>query len=198
MDGGTFGIIGFGRVGRAVVEKARSFNMEVITYDPYLPDDVVSGMEVEQVSLNELLERADCVSVHAPYTAETEGMLSSNEFARMNNTAVLVNTARGPIVDTNALVTAIEDGEIYAAGLDVFPDEPPTGSPVLDCDRIVCSPHHAEICEEAEEEIYRKGTEEIIRVLEGDHPRFVVNPSVYQYPDGMQLLNPKKGPYDYT
>lgn len=198
MDGGTFGIIGFGRVGRAVVEKARSFDMDLIACDPYLPDDVFARLEVEQVSMNGLLERADCVSVHAPHTAETEGLLSRDEFARMKDSAVLVNTARGPIVDTDALVTAIEEGELYAAGLDVFPDEPPTGSPVLDCDRIVCSPHHAGICKEAEEEIYRKGTEEILRVLTGDHPRFVVNPTVYQYPEGMRLLNPEKGPYDYT
>lgn len=197
MDGGVFGIVGFGRIGRATVGKARSFGMEVIAADPYVPDDVFAAWEVEQVSLDDLLSRADCVSVHAPHTAETEGMLSTPEFRRMKSDAVLVNTARGPIVDVPALVDAVEAGEIHGAGLDVFPEEPPTGSPALACDRIVCSPHHAGICPEAEAEIYRRGTAEILRVLRGEHPRFVVNETVFQYPDGRGLLNPTKGPYDY-
>lgn len=198
MDGGTFGIIGFGRIGRAVVEKARGFDMDVIAYDPYVPDDIFAEFEVDQVDLDKLLARADCVSIHAPHTVETEGMLSSEEFAQMKADAVLVNTARGPIVDVPALVDAVDSGELYGAGLDVFPQEPPTDSPALECDRIVCSPHHAGICAEAEEELYERGTAEIVRVLQGKHPRFVVNPNVFQYPDGMQLLNPEKGPYDYT
>lgn len=197
MDDGTFGIVGFGRIGRAVVDKARSFGMEVIAYDPYLPEDVFEAFEVTSVDLDALLERADCVSVHAPHTAETEAMFSTPEFERMKPDAVLVNTARGPIVDGPELVEALEAGELYGAGLDVFPEEPPAGSPALTCDRIVCSPHHAGICREAEEEIYEKGTAEIVRVLEGRHARFVLNPSVYQFPGGRGLLNPRKGPYDY-
>lgn len=198
MDEGTFGILGFGRIGRAVVAKARSFGMEVIASDPYVPDDIFSKFDVERVDLGELLSRSDCVSVHAPHTAETEGMLSSEEFELMKDDAVLVNTARGPIVDVPALVDAVEEGTLYGAGLDVFPVEPPTDSPALACDRIVCSPHHAGIAPEVEAEIYERSTEEIVRVLRGEHPRFVVNPNVFQYPEGMQLLNAKKGPYDYT
>lgn len=197
MDGGVFGIVGFGRVGRAVVGKARSFDMEVIATDPYVPDDVFDLMEVERTTLDDLLARADCVSIHAPHTAETEGLFSTPEFERMKDDAVLVNTARGPIVDVPALVEAVESGVIEGAGLDVFPEEPPTGSPALDCEGVVCSPHHAGIAPEVEEEIYRRSTEEICRVLRGDHPRFVVNRSVYQHPDGRGLLNPTKGPYDY-
>lgn len=198
MDDGTFGIVGFGRIGRAVVEKARSFGMDVIATDPYVPDDVFAAYEVEQVDLRDLLERSDCVSIHTPHTAETEEMFSTREFGLMKPGAVLVNTARGPIVDVDALVEAIEAGELYGAGLDVFPDEPPAGSPATECDRIVCSPHHAGISPEAEEELYERATEEIVRVLRGDHPRFMVNSTVYQYPEGMQLLNPKKGSFDYT
>lgn len=178
---GTCGIVGLGRVGRTVVPKLRGLGMDVVAYDPHLDTDVFEQFDVERVSFEELLERADAVTVHAPLTENTAGMFSTDEFERMGERAVLVNTARGPIIDESALVRAVEDGEIWGAGLDVFEQEPPVDSPVLDCDRIVCSPHRAGIAPEAERRAIRILREEILRAVRGETPRHVVNPEVFQY-----------------
>lgn len=189
MYGGTFGIVGLGRIGRAVVPKARGFGMAVIAYDPYLPDDLFHALGIERVSFDDLLTRSDCISVHAILTPETHHMFSTAEFKRMKDTAVLVNTARGPIVDQLALVDAVENGEIFAAGLDVYETEPPIDSPVFQSDRIVCSPHHAGRSHASERRCIEIGTAEILRVLRGEHPQNVVNPEVFLRGD--RLINPE-------
>ena len=178
---GTCGLVGLGRVGRAVVPKVRGLGMDVVAYDPHLDADVFEYLEVERVSFSELLERSDAVTIHTPLTENTAGMFSTDEFERMKRRSVLVNTARGPIVDESALVAAVEAGEIWGAGLDVFEREPPTDSPVLDCDRIVCSPHRAGIAPEAERGAIRIAREEILRGLGGETPRHVVNDEVFQH-----------------
>jgi D-3-phosphoglycerate dehydrogenase len=185
----TFGIIGLGRIGRATIKKARGFGMDVIAYDPYVADDVFGALDVERVSFNQLLTRADAISIHTPLTAETRHMFSTDQFERMNEDAVLVNTARGPIVDEEALVTAVEESQIFAAGLDVFETEPPTQTPAFDADRIVCSPHHGGMSARATERCIQIGVEEIERVISGEHPQNVVNPEVFQRGDG--LANPE-------
>lgn len=186
----TFGIVGLGRIGRAAVRKARGFDMDVIAYDPYLEDDLFESLGVERVTFDELLDRADCISIHAPLTNETRHMFSAPEFERMKSEAVLVNTARGPIIDEAALVEAVESGAIFAAGLDVFEIEPPEGTPALECDRIVCSPHHAGMSERADRRAIDIGRAEVVRVLTGEHPQNVVNPEVFQRSDG--LVNPEQ------
>ncbi|GAB3413901.1 C-terminal binding protein [Haloparvum alkalitolerans] len=190
MYGRTFGIVGFGRIGRAAVPMARGLDMDVIAYDPYVDDDVFEAFGVERVTFADLLDRAACVSIHAPLTAETRGLFSTPEFERMAADAVLVNTARGPIVDEAALVEAVEEGAIYAAGLDVFETEPPTDTPALACDRIVCSPHHGGMSPRANERCVAIGREEIVRALTGEHLRNVVNPEVFQRGEG--LVNPER------
>lgn len=195
LGGGTVGIIGLGYIGRAVAPKVRGFGMDVVAYDPYLPTDFFDALDIEYVDLDTLLERSDAVTVHTPYTNETHHMLSTPEFETMKDDAIVVNTARGSIVDVPALVDAIENDELYAAGLDVFETEPPTDSPALDCDRIVCSPHHGGLAPEGEIDLYKRTTDEILRVVEGEHPRFVVNPEVYQE---KTLLDPEKGRFDFS
>lgn len=188
--GGTFGIVGLGHIGRAAVAKARGLDMDVIGYDPYLAEDLFDGQGVEQVTFDELLDRSDCVSLHTPLTAETHHLLSTEEFARMKETAVVVNTARGPIIDETALVEAVEGGEIFAAGLDVFETEPPTDSPALGCERIVCSPHHGGKCARNDERCIAIVRAEIERYLTDEHPRNVVNPAALQ--EGGDQLNPER------
>ena len=190
MYGGTFGIVGLGRVGRAVVPKARGFDMKVIAYDPYLPQDLFAKLNVENVSFDEMLDRSDCVSIHCILSAETYHLFSTDEFKRMKETAVLVNTARGGIVDDLALASAVEEGEIYAAGLDVFESEPPANSPVFKSDRIICSPHHAGRSHRSDERCIEIGTAEILRALRGEHLLNVVNPEVFQRGD--TLINPER------
>ncbi|MFB6097163.1 MAG: C-terminal binding protein [Haloferacaceae archaeon] len=189
MNQGTFGIVGLGHIGRAAVRKAQGLDMDVIAYDPYLADDLFEPLGVERVEFAELLARADCVSVHTPLTAETHHLFSTEEFAAMKEIAVLVNTARGPIVDEAALVEAVEAGTIWGAGLDVFETEPPEDSPALGCERIVCSPHHGGSCERSGAYALRSVREELRRALTGEHLRNVVNPGALQYSD--ELFSPE-------
>jgi phosphoglycerate dehydrogenase-like enzyme len=182
IQGGTYGIVGLGRIGRRAVPMARGLGMEVIAFDPLLDDDIFKELNVEQVSFEELLQRSDCITLHAVFNEETYHMFSSAEFDQMKDSAILVNVARGPLVDEDALVAAIENGEIRAAGLDVFEEEPPTDSPVLDSDKIVCSPHHAGSSPTAKENKIRIVREELERILEGKSLHNIVNPEVYQAP----------------
>ncbi len=183
IQGGIYGIVGLGRIGRRAVSMARGLGMDVIAFDPLLDDDIFEQLEVEQVSFDELLHRSDCITLHAPLNEETHHMFSSEEFDRMKESAILVNVARGPLVDEKALVTAVERGEIRAAGLDVFESEPPTDSSVLGVDNIVCSPHHAGSSPTAKENKIEIVRNELERALDGKSLHNVVNQEVYQYYD---------------
>jgi D-3-phosphoglycerate dehydrogenase len=194
VHSGTFGIVGLGHIGRATVPKARGLDMDVIACDPYMGDDLFDDLAVERVPFEELLTRADCVSIHTPLTAETHRLFSTPEFERMKHTAILVNTARGPIVDEQALVEAVEGGEIWGAGLDVFETEPPDDTPALGCERIVCSPHHGGSSERSRQRALELTRAELERVLAGDHPQNVVNPGALQYTD--EQLNPERHRWD--
>lgn len=184
LHGGTFGVVGLGRIGRETVPLARGFDMDVVAYDPYLADDVFGRFGVEPVSFEALLARSDCVSIHAPLTQVTHHLFSADEFGRMKDSAVLVNAARGPIVDEVALVDAVESGELRAAALDVSEREPPGRSPVLACDGIVCSPHRGGHTRAAEERVVEIAAAELDRVLRGETLHNVVNPDVFQYRGG--------------
>lgn len=193
LQNGVFGAIGLGRIGRTAAQMASGFGMDVIAYDPYVPDDVFDAFDVERVSFDELIDQADCVSVHAPLTGETHHMLSSDEFDQMKEFAVVVNTARGPIIDEEALVDAIESGTVWGAGLDVFETEPPNETPAFESDRIICSPHHAGISERSTEQCIEIGCEKIHSALTGDHLGNIVNPEVY---DTDAILSPERGSWN--
>lgn len=189
LHGDTMGIVGLGRIGRKLVPKARGFDMDVIAYDPHLPEDVFDLLEVERVSFEALLDRSDCISIHAPLTAVSHQLFGRDEFERMRDTAVLVNAARGPIVDEEALCWALENDEIRAAGLDVFEREPPDASPLLDLENVVLTPHVAGGTEVAHDNVEAIMRAELRRVLDGEPLANVVNPSVYQY-RGDQVTTP--------
>lgn len=189
MYGGTYGIIGFGLIGRATIAKAKGLDMDVVAFDPYVQADVFDAFEVEKAPFDTVLQTADCISIHAPLTAETHHMFSTKEFVKMKNDAILVNTARGPIVDEQALVEAIESGEIWGAGLDVFEREPPLDSPVLKNDRIVCTPHNAGLCTEVVEKNIEIVCQKLRKALIGEHLESIVNPEVLQYSE--EQLNPE-------
>lgn len=187
---GTFGVVGLGRIGRSAARKARGFGMAVTAYDPYQPEDIFAEMGVERVGFDELLERADCVSVNAPLTGETHHLLSAAEFETMKDDAVVVNTARGPIVDETALLEAVEAGDLWGAGLDVFEVEPPKESPAFQSDRIVVSPHHAGKSERSERRCIEIGIEKITAALRGDRLGEIVNPGAY---GDAAALSPERG-----
>jgi glyoxylate reductase len=173
--GKTLGIVGPGRIGKAVCRRARAFGMSVIAFgrsprDPDDPDDP------PRVSFDELLRRSDAVSLHVPLSPETRHLIDAAALAKMKPDAVLVNTARGPIVDEMALCRALDAGTIAGAGLDVFENEPMVSPALLDDDRVVLMPHAASATLETRSEMARMVCEDVRRVLSGEPPRWPAPP----------------------
>jgi D-3-phosphoglycerate dehydrogenase len=147
----TVGIVGLGRIGVLVAQRLSSFGMKVIAYDPYVQAGRAAQMGVRLVTLEELLEQSDFASVHLPKTTETIGLIGEAELARVKPSLVLVNAARGGIVDEHALYIALKEGRIAAAGLDVFASEPCTDSPLFEFENVVATPHLGASTDEAQE-----------------------------------------------
>jgi len=179
LRGQTLGLVGLGRIPRTLVSKARAFGFSIIAYDPYVPAEVVEATGVELVDFNRLLEESDFVSVHAALTPENEGMFGLEQFKKMKPTAFLINTARGALVDTDALFTALTEGLIAGAGLDVTEPEPiNTDNSLLKLENVIFTGHSAYFSESAVAEQWKRPVEEIARVLTGEWPRALVNPQV--------------------
>lgn len=181
LRGQTLGLVGFGRIPRTLVRKAQGFGMRVIAYDPYISPATVVGYDVEMVEgLDHLLEQSDFVSLHAILTAETKHMFGLEQFKRMKPTAYLINTARGALVDEEALYSALSEGHIAGAALDVMEPELNIRSPLLKLDNLIYSGHSGFYSETAKEELCRRSVEEVARVLKGGWPHIWVNPEVKQ------------------
>lgn len=180
LRGRTLGLVGFGKIAQAVATRAQAFGFEVLAYDPYVAPEVAQSMGVRLVGLTELLENADVLSVHAPLTRQTRGMLGRDEFARMKQGVCIVNTSRGGIIDEEALLGGLTNGKIGCAALDVLSNEPPvTQHKLINLDNVVLTPHCAFYSEEAMTELRVKAAEEVERALAGMRVRCVVNPEVY-------------------
>jgi D-3-phosphoglycerate dehydrogenase len=179
LRGRTLGLVGFGKIPRALVPKAQAFGLKVMTYDPYVSHEVVTSLGVEQVGFDELLGRADYISIHAPLTPDTHHMFSAEAFRKVKPGAFLINTARGPLVDEQSLADALDEGRLAGAGLDVMSQEPPPAdSPLLGRDNVILTPHVAFYSEESLVELQAKAAQEVARVLSGEPPRYPVNPEV--------------------
>lgn len=161
LRGKTIGIIGVGRIGRAIAQRARAFEMTCIGHDPLVPPEDTRAAGVELHPLAEVLSRADIVTLHVPVTPETRGLIGAEEIARMKRGAVLVNAARGGLVDEAALHSALVSGALSGAALDVFAVEPPGASPLLSLPDVVATPHLGASTVEAQEAV----GEEIVRLL---------------------------------
>ncbi len=171
----NFGVLGYGRIGRLTIARARGFGFHLMACDPYLADTVFPD-DVTRLDLDELLPRVDILSVHVPLTSETRHLLNSDRLALMKSTAILVNTARGPIVDSAALVDALESGRLAAAGIDVFEEEPlPPEHPLLSCPNVLITPHFAWYSRESRPRLYLMAVEEAIRGVCGEPLRSCVN-----------------------
>jgi D-3-phosphoglycerate dehydrogenase len=172
LRGRTIGIVGLGRIGRRVADKARGFGLRVLASDPYVSPEVFAEHGAEPRSLERLLGESDFVTIHALLTAETRGLLDAAAIARMKPGAYLINAARGPIVDERALLAALDDGRLAGAGLDVLAVEPPAGGhPLLRHPRVIATPHSAWYTEEAMRDLQRLLAEDVARVLGGEPPR---------------------------
>lgn len=155
VTGKTLGIVGIGRIGAIVTNRAQGLQMKVIAYDPHMPKEIVEKLGVELVSLEELCKRADYISVHVPLTKETSKVISTNEFKIMKKTAMFIDCARGGVVDEEALYEALKNGEIFGAALDVFEKEPTSieTTPLLGLDNFICTPHLGASTSEAQENV---------------------------------------------
>ena len=175
LDGRVLGLVGFGNIPRRLAPKAQAFGMRVVTHDPYLSADVLKAAGVEAVDFDRLLAISDFVSIHVPLTPATRGLFNAQTFAKMKAGALLVNTARGPLIDEPALVAALKAGQIGGAALDVVATEPlPKNSPLIGHDDIILSPHTAFYSEEALVELQTKCASDVARVLSGEPPVYPV------------------------
>ena len=179
LSGQTLGLVGFGNIARTLVPKAKAFGFRIIAYSPHVPDNLFKKLEVESVELDQLLEESDFVSLHTALTSETRYMMDLQRFRKMKTTAYLINTARGELVDEEALYTALSEGLIAGAGLDVLNPEPPrSDNPLLMLNNVLITGHFAHYSEESREELFMWPWKEVARVLQGEWPHGLVNPEV--------------------
>ncbi len=177
--GQTFGLLSFGNVARAVARRAKPFGFHLISHDPYVTELKMTSEGVEPVSFGELLERSDYLSIHPPLNKETYHMMSTAQFDAMKATDVLINAGRGQAVDEDALIKALQDGRIAAAGLDVLEQEPPDmDNPLLQMDNVTITPHAASATARMRPETRRRVGREVALALSGRWPMSCVNPTV--------------------
>jgi len=180
LQGRTLGIIGFGRIAHSLVPKAKGFGMRLIAFDPYVASSVLSEFGVESVGLDQILRESDFVSVLTFLSEETRGMLGLEEFKKMKPTAYIINTARGPIINRDALYAALIQGLIAGAGLDVTEPEPstPENNPLLSLDSVIITAHNAGVGKVAFANLARLVPEQVFRVARGEWPHNLINPEV--------------------
>jgi D-3-phosphoglycerate dehydrogenase len=178
LDGKTVGVLGMGRIGMLVCQKAKAaFNMEVLAYDPLVPREAMEKAGARVATIPEILRASDFVTVHVPSNPETKGMIGEAQFKTMKRSAFLINCARGPIVDEAALVKALKDGTIAGAGLDVFDPEPPMAdNPLFGLPNVLLSPHSAGLTVECVIRMATHAAQAIVDVLEGRRPEGIINP----------------------
>jgi D-3-phosphoglycerate dehydrogenase len=172
----ALGVVGFGRIGRALASRAQALGMRVSTHDPFVADEAVEATGVHPLPLEELLRTSTAISVHAPLTAETRGLLGRRELELLAPGAYVVNVSRAGLVDTSALLEGLASGRLAGVALDVLEVEPPTTeSPVPTAPRLIVTPHAGWYSAEAEEAAFRRAAESVLDVLNGLRPRGAVN-----------------------
>jgi D-3-phosphoglycerate dehydrogenase / 2-oxoglutarate reductase len=183
LSGQTLGLVGFGRIARRLAGMTKAMGLRVIASDPYVAPDVAEASGVLLLPLADLLPQADIVSLHVPHTPETHHLINSDAFALMKRGAILINSARGPVVDEVALEKALAESRLYGAGLDVLEHEPlKIPHPLLDFDNVVVTCHYASCSLEAYAELRRTVSEQAVQILRGEFPRHLVNTQVRDMP----------------
>jgi D-3-phosphoglycerate dehydrogenase len=175
LAGRVLGLIGFGNIPRALAPKAKALGLRVVAHDPYVAREVLASAGVEGMGFDDLLAVADFVSIHAPLSPATRGLLNSQVLGKMKTGALLINTARGPLVDEDALIAALDSGQLGGAALDVVATEPlPESSKLLGRDNVILTPHTAFYSVEALDELQTKCAADVARVLCGEAPVYPV------------------------
>jgi D-3-phosphoglycerate dehydrogenase / 2-oxoglutarate reductase len=179
LRGLTLGLIGFGKIAKALASKAQALGMKLLVYDPYLDPAIISRHGAEAAGLERLLAEADAISIHVPLSPETRNLIGQRELAHMKPSAFLINTSRGGIVDEQALAIALKEGRLGGAALDVLSTEPPPPDhPLRQAPNMILTPHLAFYSRESVIELQTKAAEEVARALKGEPPRSPVNPEV--------------------
>ncbi len=179
LSGKTVGLVGYGRIGREVARRLRAFGASVVAFDPLLPR---SPDETPLVPLDELLARSDIVSLHAALTPENHHLLNAERLARLRRGAYIINVARGALIDEEALLAALTSGQVAGAALDVFEPEPPTRTALLTHPKVVATPHLGASTPEAQNRAGVQVAEELLRLLRGEEPLYLVNTEVRAHP----------------
>ncbi len=179
LHGRTLGLVGFGLIGRLVARKMRGFDLNILAYDPYVSAEAMAAESVQPAALDAVLSESDFVSLHCPLTADTHHLIGERELRLMKPTAILINTARGHVVDEPALVRALTEGWIAAAGLDVLEQEPPDpDNPLFKLANVLVTPHVAGHSDEDRAASWRLSADTVIDLARGRWPRSYVNRSV--------------------
>ena len=181
LNGMTLGLIGLGRIGSRVAHIACALGMSVAAYDPYLSPKVTRNDSIRLVSsLDDLLSSADIISIHIPLTSESRYLINGERLKQVKRGAILINTARGGIVDERALLDALQSGQLSGAGLDVFETEPPPPNhPLLQRHDVLCTPHIAGVTVASKERLWRTAILQAIQVLKGEKPAHLINSEVW-------------------
>jgi D-3-phosphoglycerate dehydrogenase len=166
--GKTLGLIGMGRIGQAVTQRALGFHMRVLAYDPFVPPQNIEEIGAKTTSLGELLAEADYVSLHAPVTDETRTLINADTLGKMKSTAFFINTSRGELVDEEALYQALKNHQIAGAGLDVFSEEPPTRHDLINLPNVIATPHIGAHSTEAITNVSIMAAQNVISALQGE------------------------------
>jgi D-3-phosphoglycerate dehydrogenase len=180
LRGSVLGLVGFGRIPQLVAPKAKAFGLKVISYDPFVSQETMNRAGVEKVEFSELVSVSDHISIHAPLLPETDHLFNASIFCKMKPAAYLINTARGPIVDEQALAQALDQGHLAGAALDVLSREPPSASPLFGRENVILTPHMSFYSLESLIDLQRKAAEEVVRVLSGNAPLNPLNPEALQ------------------
>ncbi|WP_153722855.1 C-terminal binding protein [Sporosarcina cascadiensis] len=176
LKGRTVGLLGFGRIAKEVARKFQVFGVNVIAHDEFVPKEAFTEYSVESVTLDELLERSDILSLHVPLTDETEGLLNYDRLKRLKEGSILINTCRGAIIQEDALVKVMKEGHLAGAGLDVLTEEPPgRDQELLHMEEVFVTPHSSYVSEESEYELRSRTSLNVIRAIRGETPEFVQN-----------------------
>ncbi|QIN83860.1 D-glycerate dehydrogenase [Rubrobacter tropicus] len=173
--GKKLGIVGMGRIGQAVARRGKGFGMDIIYHNRSRKEDAENELDARYTDLEELLQTADFVSIHTPLTDETRHLIGAEELGKMKPTAVLVNTSRGPVVDEEALADALAEGRIFAAGLDVYEEEPKVHPKLLELENAVLAPHIGSGSRETRDGMAVLAAENVVAVLSGEKPKTPVD-----------------------
>lgn len=181
MRGQTLGLLGVGRIGSAVAQRAKPFGLRILAYDPYINAEVIRNLGLEQADLDKVLRESDYLSIHVPLNAETLGLINDETLNKMKPTSYLINVARGKIVDQAALCRALQNKRIAGAALDVLEKEPPPADdPIRRLDNVIFTPHAAWYSEQSRIDMRRKAAGQVVSVLKGELPYSLVNREVLQ------------------